>query len=120
MTTTTIPKQKQHRQPGREREMQPPPQYEPRHPGAGKLKGRVALITGGDSGIGRATAVAMAREGARIAIVYLDEHDDADQTLRLIEREGSYGIKIAGDVGDEAFCRTPSTARCASSNGSTS
>jgi NAD(P)-dependent dehydrogenase (short-subunit alcohol dehydrogenase family) len=70
----------------------------------GKLKDRIALITGGDSGIGRATAVAMAREGAKIAIVYLDEHRDADETLHLIERESSRGIKLAGDVGNDKFC----------------
>jgi NAD(P)-dependent dehydrogenase (short-subunit alcohol dehydrogenase family) len=85
--------------------MRPQPQYEPKYPGVGKLKGKVALITGGDSGIGRATAVAMAREGAKIAIVYLEEHKDADETLRLIAKEGSRGIKFAGDVGEESFCR---------------
>jgi NAD(P)-dependent dehydrogenase (short-subunit alcohol dehydrogenase family) len=99
------PAQKQDHQPGRESRMRPQPDYEPKYPGVGKLKGKVALITGGDSGIGRATAVAMAREGAKIAIVYLEEHEDANETLRLIEKEGSRGIKFAGDVGDEAFCR---------------
>jgi NAD(P)-dependent dehydrogenase (short-subunit alcohol dehydrogenase family) len=104
MSETLQPRQKQDRQPGREREMAPQPDYEPKYPGVGKLKERVALITGGDSGIGRAVAVAMAREGARIAIVYLDEHEDADITARLVEREGSSAIKISGDVGDETFC----------------
>ncbi len=85
--------------------MQPRPKFEPRYPGAGKLKDKVAIITGGDSGIGRAVAVHMAREGAKIAIVYLEEHEDAEETLRLIEKEKSRGISIAGDVGDEAFCR---------------
>src|SRR5689334_10280798 len=99
------PPQKQEHQPGREAPMRPRPDYEPKYPGAGKLKGKVALITGGDSGIGRAVAVAMAREGARIAIVYLEEHKDADETLRAIEAEKSQGIKIAGDVGGEKFCR---------------
>jgi hypothetical protein len=103
MSARSQPEQRQ-RQPGREHETRPQPDYEPKYPGVGKLKGRVALITGGDSGIGRATAIAMAREGANIAIVYLEEDRDADETLRLVEREGTRGIKVAGDVGDEAFC----------------
>jgi NAD(P)-dependent dehydrogenase (short-subunit alcohol dehydrogenase family) len=104
MSARLQPEQRQSRQPGREDEMRPRPDYEPKYPGCGKLKDRVALITGGDSGIGRATAVAMAREGAKIAIVYLEEDRDAEETLRLVEREGSRGIKIAGDVGNEEFC----------------
>ena len=99
------PAQQQDHQPGRESEMRPRPQYEPKFPGVGKLKDKVALITGGDSGIGRAVAVAMAREGALISIVYLDEHKDADETLAAVKKEGSRGIKFAGDVGDEKFCR---------------
>ncbi|HET9902964.1 MAG TPA: SDR family oxidoreductase [Xanthobacteraceae bacterium] len=99
------PKQKQAHQPGRESEMRPEPEYAPRFPGSGRLKGKVAFITGGDSGIGRAVAVAMAREGADVAIVYLEEDKDADETLQAVEREGTKAIKIAGDVGDEAFCR---------------
>lgn len=99
------PAQKQDRQPGRESEMRPRPEYEPKFPGVGKLKDKVALITGGDSGIGRAVAVAMAREGALISIVYLDEHKDADETLAAVKQEGSRGIKFAGDVGDEKFCQ---------------
>src|SRR5688572_12993315 len=105
MNKRAQPPQKQDRQPGRETRMRPRPDYEPRYPGAGRLEGKVALITGGDSGIGRATAVAMAREGADIAIVYLEEHKDADETLELIESEGRDAIKIAGDVGEEAFCK---------------
>ncbi len=104
MSARLQPEQRQSRQPGREREMRPQPDYEPKYPGVGKLEDRVALITGGDSGIGRATAVAMAREGAKIAIVYLEEDQDADETLRLVEREGSRAIKITGDVGKEEFC----------------
>jgi len=99
------PPQKQTRQPGREYKMHPLPEYLPKSQGAGRLEGKVALITGGDSGIGRATAIAMAREGADIAIVYLEEHKDADETIELIENEGRDAIKIAGDVGDEAFCK---------------
>jgi NAD(P)-dependent dehydrogenase (short-subunit alcohol dehydrogenase family) len=99
------PAQKQDRQPGRESEMRPQPDYQPKYPGCGRLKDKVALITGGDSGIGRAVAVAMAREGAKIAIVYLEEHKDADETIAAVEREGSRAIKVAGDVGDEQFCR---------------
>jgi NAD(P)-dependent dehydrogenase (short-subunit alcohol dehydrogenase family) len=98
------PAQKQERQPGRESEMRPLPEYLPKFPGSGRLKGKIALITGGDSGIGRAVAVAMAREGAKIAIVYLEEHKDAEETVRLVAAEGSEAIKFAGDIGDESFC----------------
>jgi len=98
------PAQQQDRQPGRESEMRPLPQHLPKSPGCGRLKGKVALITGGDSGIGRAVAVAMAREGAKIAIAYLEEHKDAQETVRLVADEGSEAIKFAGDIGDEAFC----------------
>ena len=105
MSDRLQPPQQQEHQPGRETEMHPRPDYAPKYPGAGKLKDKVVLITGGDSGIGRAVAVAMACEGAKIAIVYLDEHKDADETLTAIEGEKSRGIKIAGDVGSEKFCR---------------
>jgi NAD(P)-dependent dehydrogenase (short-subunit alcohol dehydrogenase family) len=105
MSDRLQPPQQQEHQPGRETQMQPRPDYRPKYPGVGKLKDKVVLITGGDSGIGRAVAVAMAREGAKIAVVYLEEHKDADETLRAIEREKSGGIKIAGDVGSEKFCR---------------
>jgi NAD(P)-dependent dehydrogenase (short-subunit alcohol dehydrogenase family) len=98
------PAQKQDRQPGRESEMRPLPAYMPKFPGSGRLKDKVVLITGGDSGIGRAVAVAMAREGAKIAIVYLEEHKDADETVGLVQDEGSEAIKFAGDIGDETFC----------------
>ena len=74
-------------------------------PGSGRLAGKVALITGGDSGIGRAVAIAFAREGADIAAVYLDEHSDAKETKRLVEAEGTRCTLLAGDVGDEGFCR---------------
>ena len=76
------PPQRQEHQPGVESAMRPRPEYLPKYPGIGKLKDKVAIITGGDSGIGRAVAVAMAREGALIAIVNLEEHDDARETVR--------------------------------------
>ncbi|HEX5212441.1 MAG TPA: SDR family oxidoreductase [Pseudolabrys sp.] len=104
MDAPTMPAQKQDRQPGIEREMHPRPDFAPKYPGVGKLKGKVALITGGDSGIGRAVAVAMAREGARIAITYLDEHKDANETRDLVKREGTDALLLPGDVGDEAHC----------------
>jgi NAD(P)-dependent dehydrogenase (short-subunit alcohol dehydrogenase family) len=98
------PSQVQDHQPGLESRMRPRPDYTPKYPGVSKLKDKVAIITGGDSGIGRAVAVAMAREGALIAILYLEEHDDAKETQRLVEAEGSQAILFAGDVGDEMFC----------------
>ncbi len=73
--------------------------------GSGKLDGRVALVTGGDSGIGRAVAVHFAREGADVAILYLNEDTDAQDTLKMVEAEGRRGVLIAGDIGDPAFCR---------------
>lgn len=101
----TLPPQVQDQQPGHETEMNPRPDYEPRYPGSNRLQGKVALITGGDSGIGRATAVLFAREGADLAIMYLNENEDAQETKRLVEREGRRCLTIAGDVGDPGFCR---------------
>jgi NAD(P)-dependent dehydrogenase (short-subunit alcohol dehydrogenase family) len=86
--------------------MTPRPDYEPRYPGSGRLQGKTALITGGDSGIGRAVAVLFAREGADVAILYLNESEDAGETRRLVEQEGRRCLTIAGDVGDPGFCRT--------------
>ncbi len=100
------PPQHQQRQPGIEAEMQPQPKAsDPGYKGCGKLNGKVAIITGGDSGIGRATAILFAKEGADVAIVYLNEHQDAAETKRRVEQEGKRCLSIAGDVGDEAFCR---------------
>jgi NAD(P)-dependent dehydrogenase (short-subunit alcohol dehydrogenase family) len=99
-----LPPQEQERQPGRESEMTPQPDYTPRFPGTGRLKGKVAIITGGDSGIGRATAVAMAREGAKIVIAYLEEHEDARKTQELVRAEGSEAELVAGDIGSEQVC----------------
>jgi NAD(P)-dependent dehydrogenase (short-subunit alcohol dehydrogenase family) len=104
MSARLQPAQKQDRQPGRESKMRPLPDYEPKFPGSGRLENKVALITGGDSGIGRAVAVAMAREGAKIAIVYLEEHGDAEETVKLVAKEGTHCIKFAGDITDEEFC----------------
>jgi NAD(P)-dependent dehydrogenase (short-subunit alcohol dehydrogenase family) len=94
-------------QPGDEHEMTPRPRADdPQRRGAGKLDGKVALITGGDSGIGRAVAIAFALEGADVAVSYLEEHDDAEETKRLVEAEGRRCVTLPGDVGDEAHCRT--------------
>ena len=100
------PPQEQDRQPGLRSDMEPKPRAEMRdYRPAGKLAGKAALITGGDSGIGRAVAIGFAKEGADVAIVYLDEHEDAASTKALVEEQGRRCIALAGDVGDEAFCR---------------
>ena len=102
---TPQPPQHQDRQPGIEKEMTPRPKAsDPAHRGSGKLEGKVALVTGGDSGIGRAVAIAFAREGADVVAAYLDEHGDANETKRLVEAEGQRCLTMAGDVGREAFC----------------
>ena len=100
-----LPAQHQ-RKPGLESELSPRPRYRAEaYVGSGKLQGKVALITGGDSGIGRAVAVLFAREGADVAIVYLDEHSDAEETKAAVEAEGRRAILIPGDVTDSSFCR---------------
>jgi NAD(P)-dependent dehydrogenase (short-subunit alcohol dehydrogenase family) len=90
--------------PGHESQLDPKPHWEPRFRGSDRLKGKVALITGADSGIGRAVAALFAREGADVAIVYLCEHDDAEKTKQIVESEGRKAITIAGDLGDKDFC----------------
>ncbi|HLO86247.1 MAG TPA: SDR family oxidoreductase [Nostocaceae cyanobacterium] len=105
----------------RERKLQPPQQQEPpgveskmtprpkaeddQYRGSGKLQDKIAIITGGDSGIGRAVAIAFAKEGADVALVYLKEHGDAKETQDLVENQGRRAVTIAGDITDENFCR---------------
>jgi NAD(P)-dependent dehydrogenase (short-subunit alcohol dehydrogenase family) len=93
-------------QPGRQNKMrQKPVSDQPYRRGSGKLDGKVAIITGGDSGIGRAVAILFAKEGADIAVVYLNEHEDARKTEELVRDQGGRCLLIAGDVGDEKFCQ---------------
>ncbi|WP_135549961.1 SDR family oxidoreductase [Paenibacillus cymbidii] len=101
----TFPPQHQDRQPGLETAMHPAPQYESAdyRPGM-KLKGKTALITGGDSGIGRAAAIAFAKEGADVAIVYLNEHEDAEVVRKRVEALGVRCQLLAGDIGEQSFC----------------
>jgi len=102
----TVPPQRQERQPGRQEEMQPQPQSSMQdYRGADRLAGKIALISGGDSGIGRAVAVGFAKEGANVAITYRDEHEDAEETLRLINDAGRRSLAIAGDLGNSDFSR---------------
>ena len=100
------PPQHQDQQPGIESMMNPRPIYDdPNYKPGGKLKDKVALITGGDSGQGRAIAVAFAKEGADVVIVYLNEHTDAEETKQVVEQKGRKCLCIAGDIGQEAFCK---------------
>jgi NAD(P)-dependent dehydrogenase (short-subunit alcohol dehydrogenase family) len=100
------PRQHQQRRPGREHKMKPRPKSDDeKHRGSGKLRDKVAIITGGDSGIGRAVAVAFAKEGADVVIVYLEEHKDANETKRLVDENGRRCLLVSGDVGQEGFCR---------------
>lgn len=100
------PRQKQARQPGLEAEMNPQPEaWQKTMPAEPKLAGKVAVISGGDSGIGRAVALAFAGEGANVAVLYLNEHQDAKETVRAVENAGRKAIAIAGDIGSEAFCK---------------
>ena len=102
----TLPPQHQDRQPGLEKDLKPHAKTEdPAYRGSGKLEGKVALITGGDSGIGRAVAIAFAKEGADVAIAYLDEHEDAEWTRARVEELGRRCVTLAGDLGSESWCR---------------
>src|SRR5437763_9005802 len=96
----------QQQAPGLESKMDPRPDYgEKSYRGSGKLTGKAALITGGDSGIGRAVALAFAREGADVLISYLNEETDAQETVRVVEKEGRKCVAVAGDIGNEGHCR---------------
>lgn len=101
-----FPPQHQNKQPGIESEMNPTPvDVNPNYVGSGKLRDKVAIITGGDSGIGRAVAILYAREEADVVIVYLNETSDAEETKRLVEAEGRRCLLIMGDIGNEQFCQ---------------
>lgn len=103
---TGQPPEQQDQRPGIQAEMQQQPStINPDQVGSAKLQGKVALITGGDSGIGRAVAVAFAKEGADIAINFLKEHEDAKSTQRLVEEQGRQCLSLAGDIGDESFSK---------------
>lgn len=102
----TLPPQHQDRQPGIESKMRPQPEAtDEGYRGSGKLRGKVALITGGDSGIGRAVAIAFAKEGADVAISYLDEQGDAEKTKEMVEAAGGRCLLLPGDIGEEAVCQ---------------
>lgn len=106
MADTPIPPQRQDRQPGHEAAMRPRPASAMEGwRGSGKLAGQVALVSGGDSGIGRAVAIGFAKEGADVAILYLDETEDAADTKRLVEATGRRCLALPGDIGDPAFCQ---------------
>jgi NAD(P)-dependent dehydrogenase (short-subunit alcohol dehydrogenase family) len=92
--------------PGRESELEPKPEWQPRYPGSGRLNGKVAVVTGSDSGIGRAVAALFAREGADIVIAYLCEHDDAEKTADIVRAEGRKAITVAADLGEKSACDT--------------
>ena len=106
MSESTKPPQSQERQPGLESEMTPRPKtISPAYRAAGLLAGKAAIVTGGDSGIGRAVAIAFAKEGADVAIFYKDEHDDANETKGAVESEGRRCLTVDGDIGDPEFAR---------------
>jgi NAD(P)-dependent dehydrogenase (short-subunit alcohol dehydrogenase family) len=102
---TDIPPQHQDKMPGVENEMQPRPIYDNDDPGYGRLKNKVAIITGGDSGIGRSVAVLYAKEGADVAIVYLNEHEDANETAEMVRKYGREALLISTDISEEVNCK---------------
>ncbi|UYV15749.1 SDR family oxidoreductase [Porphyrobacter sp. ULC335] len=102
---TIVPKLEEGDLPGLEANLKPKPDWEPRYPGSGRLDRKVAIVTGGDSGIGRAVAVLFAREGANVVISYLEEEEDALATAEMVEDEGAHAVTIAGDIGDRDHCR---------------
>lgn len=103
--TRTESKMQEAELPGLEAELDPKPEWQPLYPGSGRLEGKVAIVTGGDSGIGRAVAVLFAREGANIVISHLEEDEDADATAEMVEDEGGKAVTIAGDIGERDHCR---------------
>lgn len=106
----TPPAQQQDEQPGIEEKMHPEPEYlNPDYQGSNKLQGKVAIVTGGDSGIGRAVSVYFAKEGADVAIIYLNEHNDAEDTKRLVEQAGQKCLLVSGDIGSQSFCESAVT-----------
>ncbi len=106
MSDQNFPPQQQDHQPGVEAAMTPRPQIEGKnYRPAGKLQGRVALVTGGDSGIGASAALHFAKEGADVVITYLEEHQDAEHVRQLVEQQGRQCLVLAGDIGDEGFCQ---------------
>lgn len=104
--TQEFPPQHQNKQPGIESQMNPRPVFDDTsYKGSGKLQNKIAIITGGDSGIGRAVSIAFAKEGADVVIVYLNEHEDANETKRLVEQKGCQCLLLSGDIGNEQFCK---------------
>jgi NAD(P)-dependent dehydrogenase (short-subunit alcohol dehydrogenase family) len=103
-TDVLVPRIHEDQLPGSEAKLEPKPEWQPRYKGSGRLQDKVAIITGADSGIGRAVAALFAREGADVAILYLCEHEDAEKTREIVEGEGRRAITIAGDIGSKEFC----------------
>jgi NAD(P)-dependent dehydrogenase (short-subunit alcohol dehydrogenase family) len=102
----TVPPQHQNQQPGLESQMNPKPKsIDSTYKGNAKLKDKVAIITGGDSGIGKSVAIYFAKEGANVVVAYLNEHEDAQETQKFIEKEGVKCLLLPGDIGQEAFCQ---------------